>query len=103
MQLPKELLHIILEYDGRIKYINGKYVDIIHKNDTRYNIITPVINKKIVIMQNIHIHGYNFYFDFGFDMCNSIGLCYDYKFSYNRLEICYFDFRTGIKQIRTYL
>jgi hypothetical protein len=37
--IPKELLHIILEYDGRIKYRNGKYVNILHKNDVRYSII----------------------------------------------------------------
>jgi hypothetical protein len=26
--IPEELLHIILSYDGRIKYKNGKYVNI---------------------------------------------------------------------------
>jgi len=40
--IPTELLDIILEYDGRIKYKKGKYVNIIHKNDERYNIITPL-------------------------------------------------------------
>jgi len=35
--IPKELLHIILEYDGRIKYRKGNYVDIIHKNDERFS------------------------------------------------------------------
>lgn len=45
--IPKELLNIILEYDGRIKYKNGKYVNTIHKNDERYNIIQPIISKKL--------------------------------------------------------
>jgi hypothetical protein len=49
--ISKELLHIILDYDGRIKYKKGKYVNIIHKNDSRYNIIQGVINKKIVIIE----------------------------------------------------
>ena len=102
--IPKDLLHIILEYDGRIKYRHGKYVDIIHKRDYRYNIVAPVMHKKMEIMKHVHLNGTSFYFDFGFDMFNNMGLCYDYRFSYgNRFEICYFDFRDGIKQIRTYL
>lgn len=44
--IPKKLLHIIVEYDGRIKYRNGKYVNIIAKNDERYDILKPLINKK---------------------------------------------------------
>ena len=66
---PKDLLHIILQYDGRIKYKNGKYVNIIHKNDERYNIITPIISKKMKIMQNIELSDTGFYFEFGFDIC----------------------------------
>ena len=44
--IPKELLHVILEYDGRVKYRKGEYVDIIHKNDYRYSMIAPILNKK---------------------------------------------------------
>ena len=63
MLLPKELLHIILEYDGRIKYRKGEYVNIIHKLDPRYNIIQKIINKKIVIMERTQIENItNFYF-----------------------------------------
>jgi len=103
--IPEELLHIILSYDGRIKYKNGKYVNIIHKNDERYNIITPIISKKMKIMQHIELSGTGFYFDFGFDIYKGVGLVYDYNFSYaNKFEICYYDWRNdGIKQIRTYL
>jgi hypothetical protein len=102
--IPKDLLHIILEYDGRIKYKNGKYVNIIHKNDERYNIINPIINKKIEITKTIELRRSGFYFEFGFDTFNSAGLAYDYNFSYkNKFEICYYDFRNDIIQIRTYL
>ena len=103
--IPEELLHIILSYDGRIKYKNGKYVNIIHKNDERYNIIKPIISKKMKIMQNIELDGTGFYFEFGFDKCKSVGLVYDYNFSYaNKFEICYYDTRNnGWIQIRTYV
>ena len=103
--IPKELLHIILEYDGRIKYKNGKYVNLIHKNDERYAIITPVMSKKIEIMKTIESSGPDFYFAFFFSISKNIGLVYDYNFSYsNQFEICYYDLRNSYTiQIRTYL
>ena len=103
--IPKELIHIILEYDGRIKYQNGKYVNIIHKYDERYESVNPLVSKKMQIMKTIESHGSKFYFEFGFDLSEGVGLVYDYNFSYNnRFEICYYDLRNGdIKQIRTYL
>ena len=107
--LPNELIDIILEYDGRIKYKKGKYVNIIHKHDTRYEMIQAIINKKIEILKEIEIDngrdGRGFYFEFVFDTLRSAGLCYDYNFSYeNKFEICYFDWRNDSwLQIRTYL
>jgi hypothetical protein len=103
---PKELINIILEYDGRIKEKKGKYVNIIHKYDLRYNIIKNIISKKLEIMLNITLaNDSGFYFEFEFDKYKRVGLCYDYNFSYkNKFEICYYDWRNnGIKQIRTYL
>jgi uncharacterized pyridoxamine 5'-phosphate oxidase family protein len=104
-EVPEELLHIILSYDGRIKYRNGKYLDIIHKNDERYNIITPIINKKIEILQSIENFGENsFYFEFTFEKQPMLTLCYYYD--KNVFEICYTDMKEsghilGSNQIRT--
>ena len=104
-EVPEELLHIILSYDGRIKYRNGKYIDIIHKNDERYNIITPIINKKIEILKSIENFSENsFYFEFTFEKQPMLALCYYYD--KNVFEICYTDMKEsghilGSNQIRT--
>jgi hypothetical protein len=52
--IPQELVNIILEYDGRIKYKKGKYINIIHKLDYRYSIIDKLINKKINYIKLIY-------------------------------------------------
>ena len=103
-EVPKELLHIILSYDGRIKYDNGKYINIIDKNDERYNIIGPIISKKIKIMQDIELSDTGFYFEFAFDNQPMLSLCYYYD--NNVFEICYTDMKKsghvlGSDQIRT--
>ena len=72
----------------------------------RYDIIKPIINKKLEIMKTIELDNISegFYFEFCFDMSENIGLVYDYNFSYeNKLEICYYDWRKidEITQIRT--
>jgi len=112
--IPKELINLILEYDGRIQYRlkydettksrKGSYVNIIHKNDARKNIINPIIEKKIKILKTIELDGTDFYFEFGFEQDKWIGLSFDYNFSFdNRFEICYYNTRNGLEQIRTYL
>ena len=102
--IPKELLHIILEYDGRIKYTNRNYVNIIHKNDTRYDIIQKIICKKLLIMKTIDLADEGFYFEINFDIHNKVGLYYDYNLGYNnKFVIGYYDTRDNFKQIKTYL
>jgi len=107
MNIPTELVCMILEFDGRIKYRKGKYVNIIHKHDTRYTMLKKIIEKKINILNKVLTDGNGFNFTVSFNIDNKIGLCYDYNYSNPdtfEFEICYFDFRNEyIKQIRTYL
>ena len=46
--LPFDMLNLILEYYGRIKYLHKEhiYINIISKNDYKYNIIETKINNK---------------------------------------------------------
>ena len=116
-KLPYELVNLICEYDGRIKYKfkqknqidYHKYVNVIHKYDKRYNIITPIIGKKQTIMGDIEMrpNDTSFYFEFVFDNQPNLMLCYDYNWSSNNeFEICYTDMKGsghifGSDQIRT--
>jgi hypothetical protein len=106
-KIPRDLIPLILEYDGKIKYSKGNYINIIHKHDLRYSLLHPIIIKKLEIMKEITFAKKDsFYFEFNFDSMRSVGLCCDYNFSFeNKLEICYYDWRddSNIKQIRTYL
>lgn len=107
--LPFELIDLIFSYDGRIRYRNGRFRNVIHPNDYRYLIIEPVICKKMTILLSISttIYGSGFYFEFQFDSLPSVGLCYDYHWSYSGIfEICYYDFRNPsahMQRYRTYV
>jgi hypothetical protein len=118
-KLPKELVNIILEYDGRIKYKYKqknhidyhKFVNVIHKYDERYNIIAPIVDKKQTIMKDTDTSPVDtsFYFEFAFENQPNLVLCYDYNWSANNIfEICYTDMKASghvfeSDQIRTYI
>ena len=80
-KLPKELVNVVLDYYGHIKYkykIKNSidyhtYVNIIHKHDDRYSIITPIINKKIQIIKDMVMSsnklGFEFMFNFDKHPC----------------------------------
>ena len=117
-KLPYELVNIILEYDGRIKYKYKnknsidyhKFVNVIHKHDDpiQYN-HAQIIGKKQTIMKDTDTSPgeTSFYFEFAFDNQPDLVLCYDYNWSYNnQFEICYTDLKgsghiLGSDQIRT--
>jgi len=97
MKLPYELVNLILEYDGRIKYKQGcGYINIIHKYDPRYAIITPIIVKKkhifqygMTIIKNINMSE-GFHIEFVFDAEALLSISYNYNYDYPyELEICF--------------
>lgn len=94
-QVPIDIVKEILAYDGRIKYRSGCYVDIIHRYDERYAMLTPVIEKKLKIIASAEIDEdtKGCYFYVSLTHTRDVGLCYDYNFSYldGRFEICYVD------------
>ena len=104
-EVPEDLVQIILSYDGRIKHKNGKYVNIIHKHDERYNMLYPIVSKKNKILKSIQDFSENsFYFEFSFEKQPMLALCYYYD--KNVFEICYTDMKRsghilGSNQIRT--
>ena len=57
VNLPFDILNLILEYYGKIKYNHKKaiYINIIHKNDYRYNIIEKNITNKNNLINNFKI------------------------------------------------
>ena len=63
--LPFDVLNLILEYYGRIKYLHKerKYINIINKNDYRYNIIETIINNKKNLINTLNIgnNGLNYW------------------------------------------
>jgi len=46
--MPLEIIHRILEYDGKIKYRNGKYMNQIPSNDYRYKILLTIPKINII-------------------------------------------------------
>ena len=89
-KLPSELVNLILEYNGLIKYKYKKHdgidyhkhVNIVHKNDTRYDIIRPIIFKKLYIIQNAYTSSTDkecFRFKFSFNKIPGLEFCYDFN------------------------
>ena len=41
-RFPQEIVHRILEYDGRIKYRHGKYINQFARDDVRYRLFDTI-------------------------------------------------------------
>jgi hypothetical protein len=54
--LPNEIIHIILQYDGKIKYRFGMYINQINTNIIKYNSLKENIISNYWIINRIQIH-----------------------------------------------
>lgn len=75
--LPKELIIIILEYTGNIKYRLGKYMNQINTEDIKYNIIKENIQNKIIIINEVITE--KFLTDLYSKLRNKINLLYSFN------------------------
>ena len=50
--LPNEIVNLILDYDNKIRYRNGKYIDRINIEDEKYDNLKDVILKTICVGEN---------------------------------------------------
>jgi hypothetical protein len=109
-KLPYELVNIILDYDGRIKYKYKtknsidyhKYVNVIHNHDERYNVIAPIIGKKQKIMKETEISSNKLGFEFvvSFDKQPCMRLCYENNKSVPNI---FFISYVNMKEARAYM
>lgn len=53
--LPKELVNLILEYSGKIKYRNCKYIDQINIDDNKYKSVIQNLKDKINTLNKITV------------------------------------------------
>ena len=58
--LPKELIIIILNYDGRIKERKGKFADQINTNDEKYNLVKNNLLNNAILQNKLQLHLTNF-------------------------------------------
>lgn len=96
IDIPRDIFHIILEYDGQIRHRTGKYINTIPKTDGRRNILDVILIKKIEILENMEIDGGNFFIEIVFETHPYMGLSYDYQWSQsNKYEICFYNYKNN--------
>lgn len=91
MLLPKEIVNKILEYDGSIKYRNGKYINQIII-DSKYKKLIKLINYKYLYQHKIKSFLSNkFYIDILIsNNYKKIGIIFDYYYYGNVFMISFY-------------
>jgi len=72
--LSKEIINIILEYDGRIRYRNGKYIDQINKEDKIYECIKEKTQKDLKLVKSINRNMEMSNYNYNWAIANNISM-----------------------------
>jgi hypothetical protein len=96
MDIPRDIIHIILEYDGQIRHRTGKYIDVIPKTDARRNALDEFLTKKAEFIANAEVDGATFFCEVIFENEPWMGLYYDCNWSQSDLfEICFYSYKNN--------
>jgi hypothetical protein len=86
--LPRDIINLILEYNGKIKYRKGNYYDQLNLQDEKYNLVSNTINSKSDILQKLIVrHTGAFLIDVPLNQ-NKYGFMYWHDF--NRYMIAFY-------------
>ena len=91
--IPNDIVKLLLQFDGRIKYRNGQYVDSIAYDDKRYTMLDEVIKKKLKIYYVDSIKDRPLLFNY------FVHYIYFNKFPYIEIKYVYYVNRFGESQI----
>jgi hypothetical protein len=67
MDIPTDIVHIILEYDGQIRHRTGKYINAIPSTDVRRDMLDAILIKKIEILENAQVDGATCFYEVIFE------------------------------------
>jgi hypothetical protein len=96
MDIPTDIVHIILEYDGQIRHRTGKYINAIPSTDVRRDMLDAILIKKIEILENAQVDGATCFYEVIFENEPWMGLYYDVNWSQSDIfEICFYSYKNN--------
>jgi hypothetical protein len=94
--IPRDIVHIILEYDGQIRHRTGKYINTIPKSNALQNMLDLILIKKAEILANAEADGATCFYEVTFEKEPWMGLYYDCNWSQSdRFEICFYSYKNN--------
>lgn len=94
--IPRDIVHIILEYDGQIRHRTGKYINAIPKSDALQNMLDAILIKKREIIETADTDGTTFFYEVTFEKEPWMGLYYDGHWSQSdHFEICFYSYKNN--------